>query len=66
MGKTLSSWVKFCLSCFGYSNMDIKALLKESVLGETLDDETDTICVLIPKDIFNHIIHLIPRDEEED
>ena len=47
--------------------MDVKTLLKEIVIDEALDDETGITCVLIPKDIFTHIVeHLIPRDEEED
>ena len=46
--------------------MDIKELLKESVVGEHLDEELG-LCVLIPKGIFTHIVeHLIPRDREED
>ena len=46
--------------------MNVKELLKESVVGEHLDEELG-LCVLIPKGVFKHIVdHLIPRDPDEE
>ncbi len=46
--------------------MDVKGLLNEAVILGIWDEEEQVWCVVIPVRIFLRILHLIPRDEEDE